>query len=143
MKLKLFIDPEREEEILIYARKKSALTDAIERLVAENGFEIIGNNETESVKLNLNEICCFSVIGEKVFACTLSGDYRVRFRLYQLEEKLPDTFVKINQSCIANTGMIDRFDSSVSGSLLVRFKNGSSDYVSRRQMKNVKERFGL
>ena len=140
MKLKLHIDPEKDEEIIIYAHKKSPLTDAIEQLVAENGVEIIGYNESESVRLNLNEICCFSVIGEKVFARTPTTDYRVRFRLCQLEEKLPDSFVKLNQSCLANIRMIDRFDSSVSGTLIVRFRNGSSDYVSRRQMKKVKER---
>lgn len=143
MKLKLHIDPEKDEEIIIYAHKKSPLTDAIEQLVAENGVEIIGYNESESVRLNLNEICCFSVIGEKVFARTSTTDYRVRFRLCQLEEKLPDSFVKINQSCLANIRMIDRFDSSVSGTLIVRFRNGSSDYVSRRQMKKVKERIGI
>ncbi|MBO5859482.1 MAG: LytTR family transcriptional regulator [Clostridia bacterium] len=143
MKLKLFIDPERDEEIIVYAHKKSSLTDAIEQLVSENGFELIGYTETQAVKLNPNEICCFSVIGEKVFARSISGDYRVKFRLFQLEEQLPDTFVKINQSCIANIRMVDRFDSSISGSLLIRFKNGTSDYVSRRQMKKVKERFGL
>ena len=143
MKLKLHIDPEKDEEIIIYAHKKSPLTDAIEQLVAENGVEIIGYNESESVRLNLNEICCFSVIGEKVFARTPTTDYRVRFRLCQLEEKLPDSFVKINQSCLANIRMIDRFDFSVSGTLIVRFRNGSSDYVSRRQMKKVKERIGI
>ena len=143
MKLKLHIDPEKDEEIIIYAHKKSPLTDAIEQLVAENGVEIIGYNESESVRLNLNEICCFSVIGEKVFARTPTTDYRVRFRLCQLEEKLPDSFVKINQSCLANIRMIDRFDSSVSGTLIVRFRNGSSDYVSRRNIKKIKERLGL
>ncbi len=143
MNLKIIIDPERDEEIIIYAHKKSPLTEAIEQLVSENGIEIIGHNETQSVKLNPNEICCFSVIGEKVFAQTLSGDYRIKSRLFQLEEKLPENFVKINQSCIANIRMIERFDSSISGSLLVRFRNGTSDYVSRRQMKKVKERFGI
>ncbi len=143
MNLKIITDPERDEEIIIYVHKKSPLTDAIEQLVSENGIEIIGHNETQSVKLNPNEICCFSVIGEKVFAQTLSGDYRIKSRLFQLEEKLPENFVKINQSCIANIRMIERFDSSISGSLLVRFKNGTSDYVSRRQMKKVKERFGI
>ena len=46
MKLKLHIDPEKDEEIIIYAHKKSPLTDAIEQLVAENGVEIIGSGRT-------------------------------------------------------------------------------------------------
>ena len=61
----------------------------------------------------------------------------------QLEEMLDDSFVKINQSCIANIKKIDRFKATVGGSLTVIFKNGHIDYVSRRNLKNVKERLGL
>ncbi len=143
MKLKIFIDKNREEEILIYAHKKTPLTDTIEQLVSENGIDIIGYTDNETVKLDVSEICCFSVDDSKVFAHAISGKYRVKQRLFQLEEKLPDSFMKINQSCLANIRMIERFDASFSGSLLVKFKNGSSDYISRRQMKQVKERFGI
>ncbi len=143
MRLKIFIDKTREEEIIIYAHEKTPLTDAIEQLVSEAGMDIIGYGDKEAVKLDVSEICCFSVNDGKVFAHTLSGKYRLKQRLFQLEEKLPDSFIKINQSCLANIRMIERFDASFSGSLLVRFKDGSSDYVSRRQMKSVKERFGM
>lgn len=143
MKLKILIDKTGEEEILIRAREKTPLIEAIERLVSEADMDIIGYGDKEAVKLDVSEICCFSVNDGKVFAHALSGKYRLKQRLFQLEEKLPDSFIKINQSCLANIRMIERFDASFSGSLLVRFKDGSSDYVSRRQMKSVKERFGI
>ncbi len=143
MKLKIFIDKTRDEEILIYAHEKTALIEAIEQLVLQDSFELIGYIDREAVKLNLAEICRFTVEDNKVFAETLSEQYRLKCRLWQLEENLPDGYVKINQSCIANIRMIDRFDTSISGSMLVKFKNGSSDYVSRRQLKTVKERLGL
>ena len=79
----------------------------------------------------------------KVYAITYEGRYQLRCRLYQLEEKLPQNFVKLNQSCIGNVKKIQRFNASFGGSLSVEFKNGYKDYVSRRQMKAVKERFGL
>ena len=143
MKLKLFIDKTRNEEILIYAHEKTPLIEAIEQLVSQENFELIGYTDREAVRLNLADICRFTVEDNKVFAEMLSGQYRLKYRLWQLEEKLPESFVKINQSCIANVRMIDRFDTSISGSLLVKFKNGSTDYVSRRQLKTVKERLGL
>lgn len=143
MKLKLFIDKSRDEEILIYAHEKTALTEAIEQLVSQDNFELIGYADREAVRLNLNSICRFTVEDNKVFAETLNERFKLKYRLWQLEEKLPESFAKINQSCIANIRMIDRFDTSISGSLLVKFKNGSSDYVSRRQLKTVKERLGL
>ena len=64
-------------------------------------------------------------------------------RLYSIEEKLSEDFIKINQSTVINIKKIQRFDVSVTGTLKVIMKNGYTDYVSRRRIKNVKERLGL
>ena len=69
--------------------------------------------------------------------------YLIKQRIYVLEEMYNNTFIKINQSCLINIDKIKRFDASLSGFLLVTLKNGYSDYVSRRNLKNVKERLGL
>ena len=143
MKCTLIITDEHEEEVVIYARERTKLTNDIEVLVYGSVPELIGYKENEVVKLNSDLISCFTVEGSKVYALTDSEKLQIKLRLYQLEEMLPDTFVKINQSCIANIRKIERFDTSVSGTLLIKFKNGYKDYVSRRQMKAVKERFGL
>lgn len=143
MKFRLIIDKNRDEEVMVYAHAKTSLTEAIELLVSESNFELIGYTDKEAVRLNSNEICRFAVENNKVFAETLKEKYKLKLRLWQLEENLPSGFVKINQSCLANISMIERFDASVSGSLLVKFKNGATDYVSRRQLKTVKERLGL
>ena len=68
---------------------------------------------------------------------------RVKFRLYEIEEVFDTGFVKINQSCIANISKMKKFDVSLGGALRVEFKNGYRDYVSRRQMRAVKERLGI
>lgn len=143
MKCTLIITDEHEEEVVIYARERTKLTNDIEMLVCGSVPELIGYKENEVVKLNSDLISCFTVEGNKVYALTDSEKLQIKLRLYQLEEMLPDAFVKINQSCIANIRKIERFDTSVSGTLLIKFKNGYKDYVSRRQMKAVKERFGL
>lgn len=143
MKFRLIIDKTRDEEILVYAHSKSALVEAVERLVSEEEFRLIGYIDREAVRLDFEEICRFVVEDNRVFAETAEEKYRLKFRLREIEEKMTADFVKINQSCLANINMVKRFDASVSGSLLVKFKNGSTDYVSRRQLKTVKERFGL
>ena len=143
MKLRIVIDKNHDEEILIYAHEKTALICEIEQLVNNDSFDLTGYGETETVKLNLNEICCFITEENKVYALTEKGKYRLKSRLYQIEQNLNDNFVKINQSCIANIKKIDKFKASVGGALTVIFKNGYEDYVSRRNLKNVKERLGL
>lgn len=143
MKCRIFIGDDHDEEVLIYTHKRTELTDAIEQLVAEHGIELVGYNDREGVKINLSDVYLFTVEGGKVYAVTESERLYLRCRLYSLEETLPDNFVKINQSCIANIRKIRRFDTSITGTLLIKFSNGMSDYVSRRQLKNVKERLGL
>lgn len=143
MKFKLFIDKNQEEQVLVYAHQKTKLTEAIEQMVAENTVELNGYKEREVTRLNANEIYCFIVENNRVFALTEKDKFQLRCRLYQLEETLADNFVKINQSCLINIKMISRFDASLSGTLNVKLKNGYNDFVSRRNVKLVKERFGL
>ncbi len=143
MKLRINIDKTKEEEIIVFAHERTRLVDEIERLVSDNAFDLIGYCERETKALLPSDIHCFTVEENKVYALTDNGKYFVKSRLYRLEEELSNNFVKINQSCLANVRKIERFDASVSGALTVRFKNGFVDYVSRRNLKKVKERFGL
>lgn len=143
MKFKLFIDKNHDDEVIVYAHEESELTKQIEDIVTKSESQIVAYIDREAVVLELADVYCFVVEDNKVFAITSKEKLKVKSRLYQLEEMLPHTFVKVNQSCIANIKMIKSFDSKISGSLLVRFKNGYSDYVSRRQLKVVKERMGL
>ncbi len=143
MKCKIFIDKNKDEEVLVYAHKETSLTKSIEKLVEEDNAEIVGYIEREAIMLDLLTVNCFVVEDNKVYALTSKDKLRIKLRLCQLKEKLPDIFIKVNQSCIANIKQIKSFDASIAGSMLVKFKNGHIDYVSRRQVKFVKERLGL
>ncbi len=143
MKYTLLIDPEHPEEVVVHAHEPSALTEAIQALCENNAFELVGYFEKEMFRLNPSDVDCFTVQDNKVYALCNRKNFLLKYRLYELEKQLPHHFVKINQSCIANMKKIERFDASISGSLKVIFKNGYTDYISRRQLKIVKERLGL
>lgn len=143
MKCKTIVDPSRDEEVLIYVQKPSTLAKEIEALVSAESTELLGYNDREVVPLSPSDVACFTVENGKVYALTDKEKLQVRRRLYVLEESLGQSFVKINQSCIANIKKIQKFDVSLGGALLVCFENGYRDYVSRRQLKTVKERIGI
>ena len=88
------------------------------------------------------DVNCFISESNKVFALT-NEKLQVKLRLYQVEELLDESYIKINQSCIANIRQIERVEATFSGALSVIFKNGYKDYISRRNLKNVKERLGI
>ena len=139
MNIKVVVDKDREEEILIYVHKRSELVDKIERLV--RGQEnIIARRDRVSYNIELSAVDCFTSDDNKVFARVGKELFEVDEKMYELEEKLTDSFLKINKSCIANIEKIKSFDASITGTLTVNFKNGYRDYVSRRRLKQVKER---
>lgn len=143
MKYTVHFEKDREEEVIVYAHAPSPLTEKISRLCKTAAPELIGYREEEACRLDVHSVCCFFVEDSKVWAHTMHGKYRVKLRLYQLEESFPEDFVKINQSCLANVRRIRKFGTSFGGSLTVTFENGHRDYVSRRNVKTIKERFGL
>ena len=146
MKFTLRIDPECDEEVIVYTKEKNALTDAIEALInAENRYTppLIGYIGNDIIEIHPEEVYCFFIEDKKLFASLKRGNALIRKRLYEIEEALGDNFVKINQSSIANMKLIDRFSLSIGATLTVHFKNGRRDYVSRRQTKLVKERLGI
>ena len=143
MKFELIIDPNSEEKVTVVAKSKNDLVEKIEELVTQTSGELVGFWGKEGEKISPNDVCFFMVEEDKIYAEMVDKKLQIKSRLYILEEQLPKNFVKINQSCLANINMITRFDASVSGTLMVFFKNGKSDYVSRRQLKYVKERLGL
>lgn len=143
MKCEIILDANCEERVVIYARRENTLVKQIQQLTEESSIEFIGYNGKEIIKLEPSEIYCVTIIDGKIFAICEKEQYQIKDRLYVLEKKLPDSFVKINQSCIANFQKIGSFDASISGTLKIRFKNGYTDYVSRRQLKLIKERIGI
>ena len=135
MKFQTIIDQDRDQEVVIYAHKRTREIEELEAFVDNLGTELMGYGDGKVVKLRPSDIHCFSVEDNKIWALTDSEKLWVKQRLYTLEEMLDEGFVRINQSCIANVSKIKRFDTSIGGALLVIFKNGHKDYVSRRQLK--------
>ena len=144
MKHTTIIDPHREEEVVIYAGKRTREIEELESYLDRMGAELVGYGEDGQIlPLRPAEIHCFIVEDSKVYALTDREKLTVRLPLYAIEEMLTEDFVRINQSCLGSIRRIARFDASIGGALMVTFENGHRDYVSRRQLKNVKERIGF
>ena len=143
MKFSIFIDKNREEEIQLYLHEETGLIEQIQSLITDYSSQINGFKDKEIYRLSINDIYCFTTENNKVFAMTENDKFLLKERLYTIENGLSNDFIKINKSCIANIRKIERFNASISGTLIVKFKNGYIDYVSRRSVKTVKERLGL
>ena len=146
MKFKLIIDKDRDEEVVVTVHERSELTDRIESLVLEySGSQTItAYTEDDLVRLDFDHIECITVIDGKTYAIDTDGkQHLVKMRLYEIEQLLPNYFVRINKSAIANQSQIAKFKASFSGAVDVIFKCGHVDYVSRRCFSEIKRRYQL
>lgn len=138
-----FEQSDDKDEIVAYASKRNKLINEIEALCMNSSTKIIGYDNGRIKELNINDIECFITVDDKVYALGKNLKYQVKMRLYELNEMFNNSFTYINQGCLANLKRVDHFEVSLGGALLVVFKSGYKDYVSRRKLKNVKERIGL
>ena len=93
---------QNEEKIIVYAKEENAIVKEIRKLTEQSETALLGYKNSEIVKLEPMNIHCISVIDNKVYAICDNEKYLLKERLYTLEAKLPESFVKINQSCLAN-----------------------------------------
>ena len=143
MKCYTYINENEEEKVLIYSKERTKLIEEIESLVNSSDIDLTGVCDDEIIKININDVTCFLSDNNKVYALINDKKYQIKHRLYQIEEMNLNSFIKINQSCLANKRKIKKFESTFGGALKVIFKNGYIDYISRRELKNVKQRMGL
>ena len=142
MKFRLIIDKAKEEEVVVTAKERSALTDQLEQLVTGSKVStLVGYTEDDTVLLPFEKISCCTVVNGRTCVIDSKGQQlRIRQRLYELEESLPENFVRINKSCLANMDQLERFAATYSGGVDAVFKCGHRDYVSRRCFVTIKRR---
>ena len=97
--------------------------------------------EDDIKMLSVSDIQCVTVLDGKTYAIDSDNrPYRLKQRLYELENLLPSSFIRINKSTLANESALDRFTVTVAGSVDAVFKCGYKEYVSRRCFAQIKRR---
>ena len=146
MKFFMVVDKEKEPSVTVVCHKVTRVVTQIEELCKTDngdGDLLYGYAGEEIVPLKLAEITCFFTRNNKVYARMDGKEYTTKLRIKEVLELTDDSFVKVNQGCVANVKRIKKFAVSFGGSLRVIFEDGHSDYVSRRELSNVKRRLGL
>lgn len=143
MKLKIEIDKGIDEDEVIIKCKdfnseikniQDILLDTINKYVSLEFFK----NDKEYY-LSLDNILFFETNTTYIDAHTKDDIYKVKYRLYELEEILPSDFVRISKSAIINIKHIYSITKNITSTSLVEFQNTEKKiYVSRNYYKNLK-----
>ena len=144
MRFKLIIDQEKDEEVIVTAKERSPLIDEIEALISRHADRIPGYTDDDIKMLAVSEIECITVLEGKTYAIDSQNQrYRLKARLYELENTLPSSFIRINKSALANESALERFAVAYTGAVDAVFKCGYREYVSRRCFAQIKRRFAV
>lgn len=100
--------------------------------------QIVANKNNEIYFIELKDIICFFSKDKYIYIRTKNDEYRVKYKLYEIEEKLDKRiFIRISKSCIINMEQVECFDTSILGTIKVKLKDNTKEIVSKRNVSNV------
>ena len=146
MQVEIKIDPSQPEPkvVITAAAMPEEVTRIVRRLSEEIPQVISGTRDGKLEVLEPEELIRIYAASGKVFAVTGKGEYTLRLRLYELEERLsPHQFVRISNSEIIHLKKVVNFDLSFAGTIYVKLSNGTVTYVSRRYVSKIKKILGI
>ena len=144
MKISLEINKKyTEPEIRICSQENTdevrKLYHTVKDVVEEN---LIVYEEKEAVSVRLVDVLRIFSQNKLVYLETGDGRFRIRERLYEMEEKLDKKrFVRISNSEIVNLRKIKRMDTSMTGTIKMYLQGDIETYVSRRYVSKIKKAF--
>lgn len=97
-----------------------------------------------AVPLEPDRVLCFYAQDKEVYALTPEGEFLVKLRLYELEERLASRpFARTSNSELVNLKAVTALDLTFSGTIRLTLRGGHVCWVSRRNVKNIKKALGL
>lgn len=146
MKVDIKIDTEcTETKVVILTSKITEEINELVKKLSEDSPQIIAGMKEDKLEiLEQSDIIRIYSSDKKVFAVTNRGQFVVRLRLYEIEERLDmNKFVRIANSEIINIKKVKHFDLNFTGTICVSLHDGTITYVSRRYVSKIKLLLGL
>lgn len=146
MQIEIKIDSScKEPKIFVLTDKMTEDINAIVKKLSEETPQVLAGFRENTLKIiEQADILRIYAADGKIFATTNDGEYTLRLRLYELEERLDaKNFVRISNSEIINLKKVKGFDLSFVGTICVSLSDGTITYVSRRYVNKLKHVLGI
>ena len=143
MKLRIELtDGSTEDEVVIRCGRVDGNIQKIQEFVMSlSSPQMTFYKDSQEFYLPLEDILFFETEGEQVFAHTAGDAFKVKHRLYELEEMLPRPFTRAAKGTIVNTKHIYAIARNLTSSSKISFSGTHKHiYVSRYYYKSLKDR---
>ncbi|MFD2672654.1 LytTR family DNA-binding domain-containing protein [Marinicrinis sediminis] len=107
--------------------------------------KIVGLRDEEYYVLSQDHILYFEAVDSHLLCHTADGVYRMKERLFQLEERLPgDRFIKVNRSYVVNIDNVSKIIPWFHRRLLLKFNDSKKEVeVSKNYVAAFKAFLGM
>ncbi len=145
MKIRIEVDENlTEDEVTIHCRSLNEDVIGLQKVIADSinksGKFVFYKDDTEFY-LPLGKILFFETEDGRISAHTVDDVFETKYKLYELEEILPNSFVRVSKSAILNVNKIYSISRNLSAASVVEFQNTHKQvYVSRSYFKLLKSR---
>lgn len=146
MDIEIKIDENYKEMkiMILTAQITEEVNEVMKRISSTPLRAVAGYMDDTLILIEQEDILRVFASEQKVFVQTSEGEYTVKLRLYELEERLDkNMFVRISKSEIINLKKVKRFDLSFSGTICVEMEGNIITYVSRRYVSALKKILGI
>jgi len=139
LRIELTDDSDEDEVVIRCGRVDDTIQKLQEYILTLTAPKLIFYKDSQEYYLSLDEILFFETDGEQVFAHTKKDAFKVKYRLYELEDMLPRNFVRAAKGTIVNTQEIYAINRNLTASSLISFSGTHKQiYVSRHYYSSLK-----
>ena len=138
MIIKWIIDEAMEEDVLeIRARK---IDESLDDFLRQKHSCLIGYQDEKKYFLSVEELVAVVTENRNVILKTKDRSFLCKNRLYEIEQMLSSEFIRISQSEFVRADKIRCFYKTGIRSITLELENGLRATISRRYLKDVKQR---
>lgn len=141
MELKIEYDHSLPDNLTILRTKSHhSFVEKISHLF-ENPYPsniIIAYDGSSFSPIELNQIYYLFTESKAVYVKSEYGKQKIKERLYEIESRLPNHFVRISRFEIANLQWVQRFEYTFGGRIILHLKNKGKLYTTRSYTKKIK-----
>ncbi len=146
--MKIFIEEQQQIqdiEVHILCQHKDEKVDQLITLINDSGNSLTAKDmEGRTQLIKLKDVLYFESVDKKTYAYQTDIVYEINFRLYELENMLPQIkYIRISKSIIMNIAAVEMIEPEEGRRLKVKLVNGERVLISRMYVKDFKNRVGI
>ena len=144
MKFEIKIDADVKEPYAVI--HTSSITDEVQKLISNFEVQeniITVNDNDRIIVLQPSDIYLVRTEQSEVILYCKNKKYSSKKRLYEIGAQLGNGFMQISKSAFINLKQIDCVEPFFNGTMNLKLKNGSSEYISRKYLPEFKKYLGI